>query len=320
MATDRSASLTSVDAPRDAGIARSRRAREELAKSWILEVLQRTPLAEMEDVPIAWIVREGPALIADIVRGLSEPISARDLELAADGLERVGQLRSLRPGGSAMEIPRDLAALQTLLIEALRRDVPERQVGAFASSVERLAQIFGDIQAQVSEQLVTERSGGAPVDPLTGLPGQAELHEWIRMLLTEHRRHGRPFSLILIDCDGLGRINEAYGREAGDRMLRAVSALVCRKIRSVDRAFRLDDDELCVLAPDQVASEALPVAELLWELVDRSQASDGPLIAITAGIASCPEHGEDAESLLSAAEEASWAAKAAGRGVAVGSR
>ncbi len=290
-------------------------------KNWLLDVLQRTPLEQMDEVPIAWIANEGPALIADIVRGLSGPLSSRDLELAEEGLERVGQLGALRQGASALEIPRDLAALQALLIEALRREVPERQVGAFAASVERLAEIFGDIQAQVSERLVAERSGGATVDPLTGLPGQAELHEWMRILLSEHRSHGRPFAVILIDCDGLGRINEADGREAGDRMLRAVSALVRRRIRSVDRAFRLADDQLCVLAPDQTASEALPLAEQLWELAfDRSQANEGPIIAITAGLASCPEHGEDAEKLLGAAEEASWAAKAAGRGVAVGSR
>ena len=289
-------------------------------KNWLLDVLQRTPLAEMKDVPIAWIASEGPALVSDIVRGLSDQLSSHDLELAADGIERVGQLGTLRQGASVVEIPRDLAALQALLIEALRRDVPERRVGAFAAAVERLAEIFGDIQAQVSERLVAERSGGATVDPLTGLPGEAELHEWIRIMLAEHHRHGRPFSLILIDCDGLGRINDAYGREAGDRMLRAVSALVRRKIRSADRVFRLPDDELCVLAPDQSAKEALPLAEQLWEVVERSQVSEGPLIAITAGLASCPEHGEDAEALLAAAEEASWAAKAAGRGVAVGSR
>jgi diguanylate cyclase (GGDEF)-like protein len=288
-------------------------------KNWLLDVLQRTPLEHMDEVPIAWIASEGPALIADIVSGLSEPLSSRDLELAEEGLERVDQLGALRQGASALEIPRDLAALQALLIEALRREVPERQVGAFAASVERLAEIFGDIQAQVSERLVADRSGGAAVDPLTGLPGQAELHEWMRILLSEHRRHGRPFAVMLIDCDGLGRINEAHGREAGDRVLRAVSALIRRRIRSAGRVFRLADDELCVLAPDQAASEALPLAEQLRELIDRSQASDGPIIAITAGLASCPEHGEDAESLLAAAEEASWAAKAAGRGVAVGS-
>jgi diguanylate cyclase (GGDEF)-like protein len=307
-----------VNRERDVGIARSARAREELAKAWLLDVLERTPLEEMRDVPIEWIAREGPALINDILRGVGGPPHATELELPADGMERIGGLGHLRAGESALQIPRDLAALQALLIEALRREVPERQLGAFAGSVERLAEIFGDIQAQVGERLVRERSGDARVDPLTGLPGAAELHEWIRIQLTEHRRRGQPFTLVVIDIDGLGRVNDAYGRDSGDRMLAAVAAVVRRQIGGADRAFRLDEDELCVLAPDQDAADLLPLAKHLCELVDRSQSSEGPRVAIAAGIASCPEHGESADGLLAAAEQATWSAKASGRAVSVG--
>ena len=306
-----------MDVSREAGIARSQRAREELAKAWLLDVLDRTPLAEVREVPIDWIVREGPALIADIVRGISDPTAPAELELPAEGIERVGGLGRLRQGEAARQIPRDLAALQALLIEALRREVPERQIGAFAGSVERLAQIFGDIQAQVGERLVRERSGGATVDPLTGLPGEAELHQWMRVLLAEYRRHGHPFSVLLIDTDGLGRINDAYGREAGDRMLSAIAGVIRHQIGSADRAFRIGDDEFSVLAPQQNPADALPLAEHLCEIVERSQAAEGPRITISAGLASCPEHGDTMEGLLAAAEEATWAAKAAGRGVIV---
>jgi diguanylate cyclase (GGDEF)-like protein len=304
-----------MDGAREAGIGRSQRAREELAKQWLLTILDRTPPEEIENVPVAWVVREGPALIADILRGMSEGAIASELELPADGIERIGELGHLRQGSSAARIPRDLAALQALLIEALRREVPERQVGAFAASVERLAEIFGDIQSQVSEELVRERSGGATVDPLTGLPGIAELHEWMRLLLAEQHRNGHPFSILLIDVDGVARINDAHGRDAGDRMLSAVAGVIRRQLGPSDRAFRLGDDEFCVLAPQQTAEAALPLAERMCHLVDRSQALEGPRIAIAAGLASCPEHGQDAESLLKVAEEATWAAKAAGRGV-----
>jgi diguanylate cyclase (GGDEF)-like protein len=307
-----------VDGGRDAGIARSQRAREEIAKAWLLDVLERTPLAEMRDVPIDWIVRETPALIADILRGLADPVATRELELPAAGIERIDGLSKLRHGEAALQIPRDLAALQALLIEALRREVPQRQLGAFANSVERLTAIFGDIQAQLSERLVRERSGGVTVDPLTGLPGITELHEWLRVLLSEHRRHGHPFSVLFVDIDGLARINDAYGPDSGDRMLSAVSAILRRQIRAEDRAFRLDGDEFVVLAPHQRAEQALPLAQHLCDVVDRSQQAEGPRVAISAGLVSCPDHGEDAETLLAAADEATWAAKAAGRGVVVG--
>ncbi len=91
-----------------------------------------------------------------------------------------------------------------------------------------------------------------------------------------------------------------------------------RQIRPVDRAFRVADDEFVVLAPQQVSDDALPIAERLCELVERSQGTEGHRVAISIGLASCPEHGTEADGLLAAAEEASWAAKAAGRGVGVG--
>lgn len=309
-----------VHGPSDAGIIRSRRAREEVAKAWLLDVLERTPLEEMEDVPVGWIADQAPDLIADIVRSLSDPTPSGSLELPATGIERISELGALRHGESALEIPRDIAALQSLLIEALRRDIPERQVGAFAGSVGRLAEIFGDIQAQLSERLVRERSGGATVDPLTGFPGQSELHEWLRILLAEQRRNDRPFSVLMIGVDGLGleRIGKARGREASERMLKAIAAVIRRQIRPADRAFRLSDDAFCVLAPDQEAREALPIAERLCELVQRAQGRDDPRVAVTVGVAGCPEHGDSEETLMDTAEEACWAARAAGRAVSVG--
>ena len=307
-----------MDRPRDAGITRSQRAREELAKAWLLDILERTPLAEVEQVPVSWIAAEGPALVADIVRGLADRSPSGELELPAEGIERIGRLAGLRQGEATLEIPRDIAALQGLLVEVLRLEVPERRLGAFAGSVGRLAEIFGDIQAEVSQRLVRERSGGAKVDPLTGLPGEAELHEWMRILLAEGNRHGEPFCVMVIDVDGLGLTSQAYGPDAGDRMLRAVAAVLRRQIRPVDRAFRLAEDQLCVLCPHQDARGALPMAERLCELVDHSQSESGPRVTITAGLASWPSHGSDGERLREAAEEAAWSAKAAGRGAAVG--
>jgi diguanylate cyclase (GGDEF)-like protein len=303
----------------EAGLGRSQRDREELAKAWLLEILERTPVDEIEEVPIGWIAREGPALIGDIIRGVADPTSPLELELAAEGHQRIGELSLLRQGEAAPRlIPRDLAALQALIIEALRRDVPERQLGSFASAVERLAEIFGGIQAAVNEDLVGDRSGGAPVDELTGLEGEVHMHEWLRILLAEHRRYGSPFSVLLIDIEGLGRINDAHGRDAGDRMLAAVATIIRRQVRTVDRAFRLTDDEFAVLAPHQTANAIVPLAERLCEVVDRAQGPEGPRIAIAAGIATCPDHADESDSLLAAAEEATWAAKAAGRSVAVG--
>jgi diguanylate cyclase (GGDEF)-like protein len=304
--------------PPPSEIADSQEARERLAKAWLVRIVQNTPLEELDDLPIAWIAREAPPLIADIVAGLAD----EGAEGGAPTRGRVGaavdNLARLRRGEDApTRIPRDLAALQALLIETLGDQVPERAEGEFGRSVGRLAEVFGDVQAAATEALVRERSGDPKRDPLTGLPGLAEFHEWIRILLAEHRRYRHPFSVCLVDTDGLARIADAYGRDAGDRMLAAVSSVIEGQIRAVDRAFRLADDEFAVITPHQTALDVRPMAERLAHVVDSSQSGESPRLAIAIGIASCPEHGEAEDELLSAAEEGVYTAQAEGTHVGI---
>ena len=302
-----------MDSPSRAEIARSQREREQLAKEWLLRMIERTPLEDVGALPVSWVVEQAPPLIADIVAAMHDPAGAPGRELAPAERERAAALARLREGAGAPEqIPRDLAALQALLVEALRREIPERRPGDFAVAVERLAEVFGSIQGTVASTLVQERTGEARLDDLTGLPGRVQLDEWVRILLAEYRRYAHPFAVALVDLEGLSRINAAYGRDAGDRMLVAVAGVITRQIRSVDQAFRLSDDEFCVLAPHQSTDGLLPMAERFADLISDSQAPESPRLAITAGVASCPADGESAEELFEAAEQAVFAAKAAG--------
>jgi diguanylate cyclase (GGDEF)-like protein len=310
--------LARVQQGSSAQIARVEQSREDLAKEWLMGMIDRTPLAEVESLPIGVIAEQGPPLITEILRGLADPFSSPDLGSVADARRRAGQLGQLRRSDDSSALPRDLAALQSLLIAALRREVPERESGAFADAVQRLAEIFGTMQAEVTAGLVEERSGGAARDELTGLPGAPHLHEWLRALLAGHDRYGQPVALLGVDIDGLKRINEAYGREVGDRMLTAVGEIVHQQIRAADQAFRLTDDEFCVLAPSQEAEQLRPLAHRLREAIEGSQAPQGPRVEIAVGIASCPQHGKTPERLLKAVEEATYRAKASGEGVAVG--
>lgn len=290
--------------------------REELAKAWLLRLIERTELRDVGELSLPWIAKEAPPLIADILEGLSDPETAQNGDLTGER-ERLAKVARLRQGPTAPElIPRDLAALQTLLIESLRRDVPEAEPGDFAAAVSRLAETFGTIQGAVTRDLVDRRSGGANHDPLTGLPGPSHLEEWLRILIAEHRRYEHPFAVALIDIDGLGKINDAYGDEAGDGILTAVAGVITRQLDGVDQAFRVGDDEFCILAPHQDASQLKPSATELADLIANSQLDEGPRLAVAIGIASCPDDGDSAERLIEAAEQASYAAKAAGEPVA----
>jgi diguanylate cyclase (GGDEF)-like protein len=293
-------------------------AQDELAKAWLVRIVERTSPSDLGDLPVSWIANEAPPLIAEIVRELTN--RSDPAELPPEGHRRARELGKMRRGTAApAQIPQDLAALQALLIEALRREVPEREPGGFAASVGRLAEIFGAINSSVAESLVEERSGFAKRDETSGLPGSAQLHEWLRILVAEYRRYAHPFALLLVDIDGLARINDAYGRQVGDRMIGAVTAAIERQVRTVDRAFRLAEDEFCVLSPHQVAARVQPLADRLTSSVNGWQQHEGPRMTVTVGVASCPEHGDHPERLLEAAEEATYAAKASGRRFAFGS-
>jgi diguanylate cyclase (GGDEF)-like protein len=293
---------------------------DRLAKDWLLRLIERTPLDEVAEIPVSWIAAEAPPLIADIVAALRDPGEETASRLEEAARERLAELTRSREGSASAEhIPRHLAALQALLVEAIRREIPERRAGEFADAVERLAEVFGSVQGAVLGKLVDERAGGAQVDALTGLPGPVQLEEWMRLLFADQQRYEQGFAVAVIDIDGLSKINEAYGRDAGDRLLTAVAGVVERQIGVADRAFRLGEDELCVLAPRQDAAELEPIAERIAALVADSQASEGPRIAIAIGIAACPADGTSRDELLEAAQEATYAAKAAGEAVSVSS-
>lgn len=299
-------------------IARSPAAWERLAKEWLVEVIERTPLADLDGLPLAWIAQEAPPLIAEILGQLSDPGAARELELSPAARERAATLATSRLGAAgAGRLPRELAALQTVMIEALGRASPGRDRHEFERAVGRLAEVFGAVQSAAIESLVQERGVRAAPDPQTGLPGPAELHEWMRMLLLDQRRSGRPFAIAHIELEGVERITSGYGAEARERIVGALAGMVEGQLEPHDRAFRRGEGQLVVVAPDGEPERLLEFGSRLADLVERSQTEGGTHIAVAIGVSGSPMHGASGERLLEAAEEAAWAARASGQTVAL---
>ena len=101
-------------------------------------------------------------------------------------------------------------------------------------------------------------------------------------------------------------------------MLAIVGAALRDSIRIVDEAFRLEEDAICVLAPNLRTVEAVQMAERLLAQLDELERAGGLRIAVSAGVVACPEHGADAEALLHKADAAMWRARAVGQPVGVG--
>jgi diguanylate cyclase (GGDEF)-like protein len=89
-------------------------------------------------------------------------------------------------------------------------------------------------------------------------------------------------------------------------------------VRLVDEAYRLEEDALCVLAPNQDTVGGVQMSERLLQALDELEAAGGLPIEISAGVVACPEHGTEADPLLHNADEAMWRARSVGQPVGVG--
>jgi diguanylate cyclase (GGDEF)-like protein len=209
--------------------------------------------------------------------------------------------------------------LHSLLITSLDRAAPLLPLGDPVGSARRLAEIFGSLHAAVTEGLVRRPDQADPPrsDEPAALPGSADLEGSLDALVAEYRRYGHPFALALIELEGLREIYETHGRESGSWMSTAATTMIRNQVRIVDRAFQMDDDAFCVLAPNVDAGRLRRMGDRLARVVHGSQANDGPRVSISAGVAACPEHGHDRGRLLEVAREALQAARAADEPVGV---
>ena len=306
-------------------LARLDRSRDELAKAWLVRLIERASLDEIRELPTERIARELPDLITEVVRAVSDG-EGDPFELSKEQEERVASLATMRGGTrevQAADVARDVATLQSVLVRALREEMGDSDPARFADALEQLVEAIGGIQAAALEAHVQSRSreleSQANTDPLTGLGNLRALQRQLANLLDVHKRYLHPFGLLLMDIDGLKRINDSFGHQAGDRVLMQVAMSLRRSIRSVDTAARMGGDEFCILLPQQDLKSAAKLAARLATAVEEEVASPGdPPVTLSIGVAAAPEHGDDGEVLIDTADRAMYRAKAAGEGIALG--
>jgi two-component system, cell cycle response regulator len=124
--------------------------------------------------------------------------------------------------------------------------------------------------------------------------------------------------MLVIDVEGPGAKSNGPG-SGRETVLAVVAAALRDSIRLVDESFPIEDDGICVLAPNQDTVGGVQMAERLLVLLDQLEALGGASIGISAGVVACPDHGADADTLLQGADEAMWRARAVGQPVGVGS-
>src|SRR3954471_6824653 len=308
----------------DAPLSRLEQSRDELAKAWLLRVLERAPLSDIERIPTERIVRELPDLISDIVRAVARSAAGSPGDvLSTDAQERASRLASLsgRDLHAPADLARDIAALHSVMIGALGKELQGEEARVLVDAADRFATVFGAIQAAAAEELVRERSRElewlANTDALTGLYNLRYLQAQIRHLVGIQQRYGHAFAVLVLDINGLKRINDAHGHASGDRMLMGVAAAIRATVRTIDTPVRMGGDEFCVLAPHQTASGGKILAYRVGAAVEQIETPDKSPVSVSIGVAACPQHGSDPELLLEMADAAMYRAKASGERVEV---
>ena len=125
------------------------------------------------------------------------------------------------------------------------------------------------------------------------------------------RRHGTPLALVSLDLDGLKRVNDSAGHEAGDEVLTSFAALLAALCRAEDLPARLGGDEFCVLLPGTELAGAQGLAERVLAAVRSCGALAQRGVTVSAGVAQWSSK-ELPDDFLRRADKALYAAKRAG--------
>lgn len=194
---------------------------------------------------------------------------------------------------------------------------------SFPQAAQRLAAEFGAVTAAAIDAAQPTTTDAPPIpapDEPSELPSlyrPGHMRRRLEQLLETNRRYGHPFGLAVFDASGPGvRPGDPAGGQ--DTVLSIVGAALRDSIRIVDEAFRLEEDAICVLAPNIGTVEGVQMCERLLGNLDDLERAGGLRIAISAGVVACPDHGADAEELLHKADAAMWRARAVGQPVGVG--
>ncbi|MBK6742383.1 MAG: diguanylate cyclase [Hydrogenophilales bacterium] len=210
-----------------------------------------------------------------------------------------------------------------VIMRAVHRDGSLRYVRSYAQVFDAKAgadthQLYGALQ-DVTERMRLEQQleYHANHDSLTGLVNRRQFLILAQQEMTRARRYGSPMSIAMLDLDHFKAVNDTYGHEVGDRVLRQFADIARGILREVDIMGRLGGEEFAVFFPETSGANALEVAERLREAIANAAISlehGLPIrISVSIGITPFLTTDKNIDMLLSRADQALYEAKRSGR-------
>jgi len=224
--------------------------------------------------------------------------------------------------GDAEEINKLKNDVQDHLTE-IRKNVEEYQLAEKERedmSKQGYAHIIGELARTQKETLMLkeqlhESKQKMLRDPLTGLPNRMAFDERITLEINRCKRNNENICIAMWDLDHFKKVNDTYGHDAGDRVLKLLAKIINTRVRKVDMFSRIGGEEFVLLMPDTSLDNALSLNDQLRDSLANSGFNyDGTPCPITAsvGIARIEEY-DNSESVMRKADEALYKSKREGR-------
>jgi len=155
-------------------------------------------------------------------------------------------------------------------------------------------------------------------DSLTGFYNRKHLMQSLQSAVTSSEHEGKKLSIMMIDIDSFKLFNDTYGHQTGDEILIQIVSIIHSSLQEVDFPARYGGDEFLIVLPDLALEETMRLAEKIRVEIEQSSLFDngvtGPVrVTVSIGISEYPRHGTEPESLIRAADDALYRAKAEGR-------
>jgi diguanylate cyclase (GGDEF)-like protein/PAS domain S-box-containing protein len=260
---------------------------------------------------------EEMTLVTEQLRTLSDH-SVESTEIETQGTRTDGEIIWLH--WTATSVETRSGDLDYFLV--MFEDVSERR-----STEDALKSAYAELEGLVAQRTMELRSANERLstqaihDALTGLYNRRYLADFVERELSRTRRGGHKTVFAMIDIDHFKLVNDTFGHEAGDDVLRAVSAFLRAQIRQEDLAFRYGGEEF-LLVLHCATFDGIPVRiEKIREQITHVtiEHNHRPLLPVTLsiGVAIFPDHGDSADDVIRCADAALYLAKERGRDRAV---
>lgn len=158
------------------------------------------------------------------------------------------------------------------------------------------------------QQKIGQLSHEAETDPLTGLSNRRGLEQTLKLWMMEQR----AFCVLALDLDHFKRVNDTWGHDVGDEVLKGLATVMRQNARPSDFLCRSGGEEFLILLPDSNVEVAVRIGERLRRKVAKTHLG-GISITLSVGVAVWPDDGEDPDSVFKAADDALYQAKERGR-------